>query len=148
MDLVVGAKPTRSEGEWGVAMGNLERLIMKLCNDTHCTFVLIAHIEREKDEISGSMQTMVSTLGRKLAPKIPQMFSDVIRVKREGTEFNWSTTEANEFLAARNVNLHDKLPPSFVPLINHWKEQGGVINSDPPPSYTTVEEDNAMETKT
>lgn len=123
MNLVVGSKPTKSVADWGVAMDNLERLIQKLCVGLQCHFVLTTHLEREFDEVTGATHLMPSTLGRKLAPKIPRFFDDVIQCRREGSEFYWSTAAMNIDLKARNLEISDKLDPSFVPVINHWKSK-------------------------
>lgn len=127
MDLVVGAKPVKNQGDWGVAMDNLERLLNKFTDDTQCHYVLISHLAREKDEITGSIINMPSTLGQKLAPKIPLGFDDVIMCKKNGTTFTWSTSDANTELKNRNLPLGEKQEPSFVPLIESWKKAGGVI---------------------
>lgn len=121
MNLIAGSKPVKSPGDWGCAMDNLERLIQKLTTDLQCHVVLTAHLEREQDELTGGSTMMVSTLGRKLAPKIPRFFSDVIHAKREDKSFTWSTVSANTDLKARNVPWADKLPPSFAPLYENWK---------------------------
>lgn len=121
MNLVAGSKPVKSMADWGVAMDNLERIITKLTTDVPCTMVLTAHLEREVDEVTGGTTNMASTLGRKLAPRLPRFFSDVIVSRREGSEFFWSTAMLNTDTKARNVALADKLPPSFVPLLQKWK---------------------------
>jgi hypothetical protein len=123
MNLVTGSKPVKSMADWGVAMDNLERLITKLCVDTKCHFVLTAHLERETDENTGASSLMASTLGRKLAPKLPRFFSDVVHVKRDGTKFLWSTATSNVDLKARNLPLLDALPPSFEPIIKSWRSR-------------------------
>lgn len=125
MSLVVGSKPTKAMSDWGVAMDNLERLIQKLCTDTKCHFILTAHLERESDEVTGGIQLMASTLGRKLAPKIPRFFDDVINCQRNGTAFTWSTASMNVDLKARNLPIADNLEPSFVPLITNWRKKAG-----------------------
>lgn len=122
MNLVTGSKPVKSMADWGVAIDNLERLITKLCVDTKCHFVLIAHLERETDELTGGTSLMASTLGRKLAPKLPRYFSDVIHVVRRADKFAWSTASSNVDLKARNLPIADNLLPSFVPLIASWKK--------------------------
>jgi Cdc6-like AAA superfamily ATPase len=123
MNLIAGSKPVKSPGDWGTAMDNLERLIQKLTQDLRCHVVIVGHLEREVDEMTGGSSMMVSTLGRKLAPKIPKLFSDVIHAKREGKEFTWSTVTPNTVLKARNLPWADKLPPSFVPLYQNWLER-------------------------
>lgn len=127
MDLVVGAKPVKNQADWGVAMDNLERILNKFTDDTRCHYVLISHLAREKDEITGSIINMPSTLGQKLAPKIPLNFDDVVMCKKKVDKFFWSTADANTELKNRNLPLGDALPPSFVPLIESWKAAGGVI---------------------
>lgn len=119
-DLVVGEKPTAHQGEWGVAMNFLEKLLNTLCGDFHCPFIITGHIEREQDEITGGTKNMTSTLGRKLAPKIPRFFSEVIYCRRENASYYWSTVEHNTDLKTRNLPLGDKIPPSFKPLIEAY----------------------------
>ena len=102
-------------------MKNLENFINTFCGSIRCLAVMIAHLERERDEVTGAEINMASTLGRKFAPKIPRFFSDVIHARRDGTTFLWSTTTLNTDLKARNVALSDKLPPSFKPLIDTWR---------------------------
>lgn len=127
MDLVVGAKPTKAQPDWMVAMDNLERFINKITTDLRCHVVLTGHIEPEKNEVTGGIQLMVSTLGRRLAPKLPRNFDDVIHCVREGTDFHWSTTTHNMALKGRYAPVAAKLPASFVPLIESWKKYGGSI---------------------
>jgi hypothetical protein len=126
MNLMVGSKPVKSQADWGVAMDNLERLIQKLCMDTRCHFILIAHAERETDEVLGGSKIMAATLGRKLAPRLPRFFSDVILTVKEGAKFTWSTAAIGADLKARNLPIADNLPPDFGQIITKWKAQGGV----------------------
>lgn len=113
MNLAVGTKPVRTQPDWGTAMNNLEQFITTLSTAIPCWTVLIAHLEREKDEISGAVQLMPSTLGQKLSPKIGRFFDDTIHCIREGKDFRWSTITSNVDLKARNLPLSDKIPPSF-----------------------------------
>jgi hypothetical protein len=117
MDLVAGGKPTKSQADWGTAMDNLERLLTKLCADTKCSFVLISHADREYDELTGGTKVMVSTLGRKLAPKIPRFFDEVVYCRKSGKDFWWSTIEPNVDLKARRLPFSDEIPPTFASLI-------------------------------
>ena len=78
MHLVVGAKPVKTQPEWGCAMGNLQNLIEKLCDDTKCTFVLVSHVERQKDELTGGTHLTLSTLGNKLAPELVKLPDEII----------------------------------------------------------------------
>ena len=121
--LAVGAKPTMHQGEWGVAMGVIEGYLQKLTGDVKCPVVVTAHLEREVDEVIGSTVLMVSTLGRKLAPKVPRDFSEVVHAWRDGTDFFWSTTTSNMALKTRTLPMKDKLLPSFEPLLRRYEER-------------------------
>lgn len=126
MNLIAGSKPVKSIADWGVSVDNLERLTTKLCVDTKCHFVLIAHLERETDEVTGGSSLTASTLGRKLGPKLPRFFSDVVHVKRDGAKFAWSTSTQNVETKARNVAISADLSPSFVPIIASWRKSAGM----------------------
>lgn len=127
MDHVVGGKPVKSVQNWGVAMDGIEKLINKLTLDTYCTFILTAHLEQETDEVTGAQKVMVSTLGRRLAPRIPRFFSDVIQTTRSGKDFTWTTTQPNVVSKARNVPWASNIPPTFVEVFKVWAAHGGVI---------------------
>lgn len=123
LDLMVGGKPAPHQGEWGVAMNIEERLITKLVADTKCFLVMTAHVDPELDEVLGRRILMPALLGKKLAPKLPRIFSDVVLAVKEAENFYWSTVEPNVSLKARNLPLSGKLPPSFVPVVNTWKSR-------------------------
>jgi hypothetical protein len=112
-----------------MAMDNEERLIQKLCTGLNCHFMLTAHAELERDEVTGQTFIMAGTLGRKLAPKLPRFFSDVIYCKREGATFSWSTVEMGADLKARNLDYKAGIKPSFVQVIDVWKARGGLITA-------------------
>lgn len=123
MDLVIGDKPNAHQGEWGVAMGLLEKLLLALTSGVKCTFVLTAHLEKETNEVTGATQVMASALGRKLAPKLPRFFSEVVMAHRLGESFYWSTTSANVDLKNRSLPLGDKLEPSFKQVIDAYSKR-------------------------
>lgn len=126
MNLVTGSKPVKSMADWGVAISNLEFLVTKLTTGLRCHLVMTAHMEREQDEITGGVQLMASTLGKKLAPKIPRFFSDVIQARRDGDRFVWSTSTTNVALKARNLPIKDNLQPDFAQIVRSWEANGGV----------------------
>jgi len=117
MDLATGAKPVKTQPDWGVAMDNLERFVGKLAFDTHCHVGLISHVDRERDEVTGGTWLTLKTLGVKLAPKLVPMWDEVIMAKRDGTEFLWSTAEPNADLKTRFMPLDGKLPPDWGLLL-------------------------------
>lgn len=124
MSLVVGAKPVRSQSDWGIAQDQVEKLLRMLCDQCRCHFILIAHVEREVDQVLGGSKITVSTLGKALAPKIPAMFSDVILATRQGDKFLWDTSNAQADLKTRNLAIAGNLEPSFGPIIAKWKSRG------------------------
>jgi hypothetical protein len=128
-DLMLGSKPTAAQGEWGVAMDMEERIINKLCADTKCMFVLTAHTEREPDEITGGTRVSIGALGRKLAPKLPRFFSEVVLAHREGNIHYWSTTMTGYDLKKRVLPYSDKIDPTFKPIIEAWRKRRSAANA-------------------
>lgn len=122
---VVGGKPVKNQGEWGIAQTQVETLLKMLTDGCRCHFILLSHIEKELDEVNGGYKTMASTLGKKLAPKLPKMFSDVILAERNGKEFNWSTAASGVTLKSRNLAFSDKITPGFGQIIQKWESRGG-----------------------
>lgn len=138
MDLVIGDKTSAHQGEWGIAMGLLEKLINQLCSNLKCTFVLTAHAERESDEITGAVKVMAGALGRKLAPKLPRFFSEVVMAIRQDKEFFWSTIATGADLKARSLPLDGKIQPHFKPLVEAYharlKLAGQEVGASSPPA--------------
>jgi hypothetical protein len=122
LDLVAGGSPMKSMAQWGMAMDNLSRIIMKICGDTNAHFLLTGHIEPERDETTGRIDLMLSTLGKKLAPTLPRVFDEVIFAYLEGDKFLWSTAEGNIQTKARLMPRQKGITPSFVPLIDKWRK--------------------------
>lgn len=123
MDLVVGDKLSQHQGEWGVAMNLLDKLINSLTSGLKCTFALTAHLEKETNELTGGQTIMASALGRKLAPKLPRFFSEVVMAYREDTKYFWSTSAMNTDLKCRSLPLSGKLEPTFKPIVSAYRER-------------------------
>jgi len=120
LDLVVGAKPAPHQGEWGTGMQQEERLFTKLCASCRCFFILIAHVDRIRDEVEGRTFIMVSALGSKLAPKLPRFFGDHVRAIKDKGEFFWATDMQQHDLKQRLLPNSGKLKPNFVQWLNAW----------------------------
>lgn len=118
MDLVAGGKPTKTQPDWGTAMDNIERFVSKCTGSTKCNFVLISHLDREVNELTGATQLMVSTLGRKLAPRIPRFFDEVVYCYREGSSFWWSSIQDMVDLKVRRLPFADKIKPDLMQLFD------------------------------
>lgn len=127
MSLVVGGKPVSNQSDWGIAQGQIEKIVRMWTDNCRCHFVLITHVERETDQVMGGVKIMVSTLGKALAPKLPPMFSDVILAERQGTTFNWNTGSAMADVKTRNLPISEKNPADFGAIIKKWLARGGVL---------------------
>lgn len=126
---VVGDKPVIAPGEWNIAQKGLMSFVEKITTDKHCHFIMIAHLERETDEVTGGVTLMASSIGKKLAPQLPRLFDDVVHVYRESTKFYWSTASINVDLKARNLPLATQLDPNFKILVETWQKAGGIIEA-------------------
>lgn len=129
MSMVIGKKPLRSQTDWGIAQDQVEKVIRMLCDGCKCHFVLLAHVERETDQVFGGVKITVSTLGKALPPKLPPMFSDVILSVRAGTTWSWSTANAMTDLKTRNLSVSENIRPDFNQIVQKWLSRGGRLSS-------------------
>jgi len=126
LSLVVGGKPVKSQSDWGIAMDQIEKLIRMLTDGCRCHFILTAHIERETDQVLGGSKITVATLGSKLAPKLPPMFSDVVLAEKKGPgQYNWCTAHAQADLKCRNLPDSPTIKPDFAQILTKWQSRGG-----------------------
>ncbi len=131
LDLVTGAKPVRTQPEWGTAIEQEERFLHNLTLGCTCHFVCTAHIIRDKDDVSGLVTLLPNALGSKLPPRVGQFFTDVVLAYKEGDEWFWSTQvkkDKDTSLKTRNLDWSPTLEPSFVPLIHRWNEKISTLN--------------------
>ena len=126
MKMVIGSKPTAAMPDYGVAQNNLMNFLRLCTQGLRCTFVLIAHVDRQQDEITGGIKLMTKAIGKAMANDIPQLFSDTIYTIREGTNFYWDTAAANVDVKTRNLPIASKLPPDFGQILNKWKNRSTV----------------------
>lgn len=130
-NLTVGLKPNPAPGEWGVMQGNILTLVNKLASDCKCFFVCIAHVERENNEVTGISQVTVSTLGAKLAPKLPPLFSNVIYAQRAKDVFTWSTAALGVDTKAGDLPIQDNLRPDFTPIVQSYQARVKAATAQP-----------------
>lgn len=127
MAAVIGGKMDKDQKDWGLAQNMVENTTRRLCDACRCHFILLAHVEREPDPLGGTAKITVSTLGAKLAPKIPPMFSDAVMSVRLGREFFWDTEDPRADLKTRNLPISPKIKPDFGQIIRKWQSRGGVL---------------------
>lgn len=123
--MIVGAKPTASQPDYGVAQNNLMNFLRFITQGMECTCIITAHVARETDEITGGVKLMTKAIGKALANEIPQLFSDVIYTVREGNRFYWDTAAANVDTKTRNLPIAGKQSPDFGLIMNKWASRGG-----------------------
>jgi len=124
-----GLTPLPPQSDYGIVQFNIYSLIDLLTSNLKCHFVLIAHIEREHDEIGGGFIKTVSTFGRKLAPTLPPLFDDVVISMKFGVAFTWTTIENGADTKNRNLPLKADMPQDFNLLLDAWKANGGVVGN-------------------
>ena len=117
MDLVAGGRPLRDKPHYGLAQDNLMNFIRKAVYDTKCSVVMIAHLDRRINELTGASHLTVSAIGQAIGMEIPKPFDEVVQAVRVGKDFYWSTTEVNTELKARRLAFADNLSPDFAPLL-------------------------------
>ena len=126
MSLVVGAKPTAHQGEWGVAMNVEEGIIDKFTSDMNCFFACTAHLDRVRDEVLGTYNITPMFIGNKLAPKMGRMFTEIVLAKREENGYVWSNMDSKANVKHRFLTPSATGKPSFVPLVEAWRKRNEV----------------------
>lgn len=121
MSLVIGGRPVAGQQDWQVAMNTMEKFINMLCFGVRANLVMMAHEEREVNEVTGGTAVMPSTLGRKLSPKIGRFFDDVLMTYQKDGKFQWASVFPNYELKSRHLPLRAGMEPSFVPLVQSWR---------------------------
>lgn len=128
----VGYKPSAHQGEWGIAMNLEEQVIHKLTSDCACFFALMAHIDRELEEISGRSIVTPAALGRKLGPRLGRFFSEVVLTKRmPDGKFVWSTTDSNAELKNRALPISSTIAPDFSQIVRAFRQRSAAIALPP-----------------
>lgn len=125
--MVIGTRPAMSPPDYQLAQRYIFNLIQQACYDWRCHVVLICHAEREVDEILGGSKVMAQTIGKKLAPQLPKLFTDVIFAKRNGTKYFWDTADPQAQLKTRNLTVAADIQPDFGAILKTWKSRGGLI---------------------
>ena len=123
MQNTVGFKPSPHQGEWGIAMGLEENILLKISADITSYFVLNCHISREPDEVVGTTRLFPAALGSKLGPKVPRFFSEHVLSVRTGDKFLWRTMSGEADLKSRILPASQELVPDYTPIIKVYGER-------------------------
>ena len=122
-DMQVGTKPVRDVSDWGIVQQVIMSFIHKLTSGCICHVVIIAHVEREIDQILGGNKITVSVPGKAIAATILQPFSDVILATRENASFFWDTANSQADVKTRNLAIASKLPADFGVIYDKWQSR-------------------------
>lgn len=123
MEMVIGTKPVKDMADWGIAQQALMSLIHKLTSGCNCHFVLIAHVERETDQVMGGLKLLPAVLGKAITSQITQPFSDVILSTRENATFTWDTANSQADVKTRNLPIASKIPADFGQIYEKWRKR-------------------------
>jgi len=126
MDLVVGAKPVKTLQDWGVAIDQLDKFQTQCANIT-CPFILLSHLSREQEEVTGKIIVSLKALGNKLPTSMPFLYNDFILATAPEGRFNWATIDKNCQLKSTYLPHSDKLEADFRLLIINWLGEQGLI---------------------
>lgn len=121
MKMCIGAKPTAAPSDYGMAQNNLMNFLRLLCNAVHATVVLIGHLTREKDEMTGGIKLMPRTIGAAIAGDIAPLFSEVILAVREGDKWYWDTANSMADLKSRYLPYGSRHAPTFETIMTKWE---------------------------
>lgn len=119
--LIAGQNPALSPSQWNMAQDTVRTLLNKLCFECNCHVFVLGHLEPEKDEVTGKVVNMPSTLGRKLAPELSRYFDETFIVKGENGKHTIATLDSMAATKARLFPYSKELPATLVPLINEWR---------------------------
>jgi hypothetical protein len=126
--LVIGNKPVRDKPDYQVAQNAL-RMVYKTWIEFRCWVILITHLDKEPDPISGAFYATVKTIGRALGPDMPRDLADVIRAKRDGSKITWDTADTQATVVGRHVPLASGLAPDSKQPVQTWIAKGGKIEA-------------------
>lgn len=135
----VGLKPNPAPGEWNIAQTFEAMLIKRLAGDCKCWFVLLSHLDKVNNEVTGLNVVSAAAIGAKLGPKLGKDFSEVILSKRVGSVFTWSTSETQTDVKNRGLPISDKLDPTFDLLFAAHKAREKQLAAPPPPQAATTQ---------
>ncbi len=131
-DMQVGTKPVRDVSDWGIVQQVIMSFIHKLTSGCICHIVIIAHVERELDQILGGNKITVSVPGKAIAATILQPFSDVILATRENASFFWDTANSQADVKTRNLPIQAKIPADFGQIYDKWAKRAELASGQVP----------------
>ena len=122
--MVIGNKPTASPSDYGVAQNNLLNFLRYITQGFAPTVAITAHVQRQTDEITGSVKLQTKAIGKAMGDDIPQLFSEVIGAVREGATWWWDTANSSLDTKTRYLPIASKITPDFAQIMDKWVKRG------------------------
>lgn len=126
----IGSKPAKDKPDYGKCQDLVMSQIDWACLIPRCHFVLIAHADRNFNEVTGETLITPALPGKALTSIFARNIDDVVLTQRVGTEFKWSTAATNADLKASYLPVANDLKPDFTQIIKSWQERGGLIEKE------------------
>ena len=114
--LVVGLKPILTRPEYNPVMGAIEGFLQLFWGSTTCNTVLLAHIDREVNPITGISGITVHTIGQKLAPRLVKIPDEIITATYDEGAFRWNTELPGQITKTRRMPRGVDLSPDFAQI--------------------------------
>lgn len=118
--MVTGNKPTAAPPDYLIAQNNLLNWLRFMTQSLSCTFVITAHVQRQMNEVAGTLQLMTKAIGKAMGDEIPQLFSETIYTVRNGGEWYWDTASPNVDTKTRYLPISSKIKPDFALIMDKW----------------------------
>lgn len=121
--LIIGDKPAASWPEFN----GMQELIRNIVNvwlfTLKCGVLILAHTERETDQLTGASNITLSTIGRQLGPDLMRFFDDILLAEQiDANKWNWASYRKGVTLKSRHLPQSDKLDPNFKLLLANWRK--------------------------
>lgn len=126
MKTVIGAKPTASQPDYGVAQNSLMNFMRLLTQALKCPLIMTAHVDKQLDPLTGGSKISVKSIGQAIASDIGPLFSDVIMATRVGNKFTWSTAEFGAATKTRSLGYKVDIEPDFGQILDLWQKRAVV----------------------
>lgn len=142
---VKGHRPTMTRPEYGVCQEHI-RDMLALWTSLRCFFVLVAHVSRETNDVTGQERVTASTIGQALTSEIPAFFSEIVKTGVVGDQYIWSTLDQSTDVKHRALPRDAKIKPTFVPIVEAYRrrkaeaEAKGELPDDTQQSLVTVDD--------
>lgn len=114
--LCVGLKPILSQPEYNPVMGAVEGFLQLMFGGTKCNAVLLSHIDREVNPVTGISGITIHTIGQKLAPRITKMPDELLMAQEHNGIYTWSNDNPGQITKRRALPLSSELRPDFSQL--------------------------------